>query len=215
MRIPLRGRARTAVIVAAFVIAGCVLFSTTGASAAVSYVLLGRSNYAASSTNITNSAGTPLGLAAKSGYAPLWVNSTTQVARLNADYVNGYHASAFAKVTGKTGVIEAADAGAVCPSGTVATGGGGVAFDVDPADATKITAYLPLNYSGPDIDANGNFVPNSWIVDPVSADANTHIAAFVECYNPKGAVPGAATAATATAKVAASSLTKLKAQLAR
>jgi hypothetical protein len=215
MRFPLRGRARVLVIVAASAIAGGVAFSTTGASAAVAYVLLGRTNYAASQTNISNSAGTPLGLYAKSGYAPLYVNSTKAVARLNADYVDGFHASAFAKVTGKTGVIEVLDAGAVCPSGTVATGGGGQVVTLDATG--NVTATLPVGYSGPDWnDTTGVLIPNSWIVLPTSgADpATTHYVSDVVCYNPKGAVPGAVTGATVTAKAAAGAVSRLKAQFA-
>jgi hypothetical protein len=59
-----------------------------------------------------------------------------------------------------------------------------------------------------------NLVPNSWIVVPPTADANTHILSFVGCYNPKGAVPGAATA-TAVSAQAAKAVGTAKVQLAR
>jgi hypothetical protein len=211
IRLPRFGRARTPVIVVASAIIGGVLFTATGASAAVAYVLLGRSNYAASQTNISNSAGTPLGLNARSGYAPLYVNSSRQVARLNADYVNGYHASSFAKVTGKTGIIAATDNGAVCPAGTFATGGGGAVYRLDAAG--NATA-LPTYYSGPDFTDAGALIPNSWIVLPDDAglkDTTVHYDSYVVCYNPKGAVAGASSTLPGAASTAKAGLVKARA----
>lgn len=147
-----------------------------GAAAAVHYVVLGAKNSTTAATYINNSAGTPLALNSKSGTAPLAVGNTVTVKNLNADYVNGYHASSFAKVTGKTGVI-AADADgtegtATCPKGTVLTGGGGLASG-------------GLDYSGPSLD-----VANSW--ETIGTD-NSYT--FAVCYNPTGTVPGALGAA--------------------
>lgn len=71
-----------------------VLGSTGAATAATGGALvLGRANSASSRTGLTSSAGTPLSLYAKSGYAPLLVNSAVKVAHLNADRVDGLDSS--------------------------------------------------------------------------------------------------------------------------
>jgi hypothetical protein len=216
MRIPLLRRLpRTPAIVIGTAVLTAGTVGATSAVAAVHYVVLGAKNYSTAPTYINNSKGTPLALNSKTGYAPLAVGSNKLVTKLNADYVDGLHASSFARSTGKTGIIEAVDAAAKCPAGTVATGGGGAAFKVDPANPNNPPTALAISYSGPDIDANDKFVPNSWIVVPPTVDANTHVVSFVECYNPKGAVPGAATATTKSAKAATNALSKAKVQLAR
>jgi hypothetical protein len=216
MRIPLLPRLpRTPAIVIGTAALTASLVGATSAFAAVHYVVLGGVNKTTKATYINNSAGTPLALTSKAGYAPLAVGSSRLVKNLNADYVDGLHASAFARSTGRTGIIEVADAAAKCPAGTVATGGGGAAFQVDPANPNNPPTSLAISYSGPDVDANDRFVPNSWIVVPPTVDANTHIVSFVECYNPKGAVPGAATATVVSAEAAAKALSEAKVQLAR
>ena len=147
--------------------------------------LLGRSNSATATTTLTNSAGTALALNSKSGTAPLKVNSSTKVGSLNADKVYGVSAEALALKAGKTGVIVGTpddadqwEGTAKCPSGTYATGGGGVALGEDES----------LWYSGPDYDIEMDFIPNSWLaLGPGNSQA------WVICYNPRGAVPGAAT----------------------
>jgi hypothetical protein len=215
MRLPLfGGRVRTPAIIVATAAATAVLVTATSAAAVTYYVKLNTTNYGTAQTTIKNSNGIALGLYAKTGYPPLYVNSTKVVGRLNADLLDGLHATSFAKVAGKTGIIEASDAGAKCPSGTIATGGGGTAYIVDPATNT-VTTDLPLHYSGPDFDSTGKFIPNSWIVlPPTTNDVNAHIDVFVECYNPNGAVAGA-TSGAAPAVKAAGALTRLKATLAR
>jgi len=65
-----------------------------------------------------------------------------------------------------------------CPSGTIATGGGGYAADT--------RDYL--TYSGPDFTSGGNYVSNSWF-----AVADGDVFAWVVCYNPRGTVAGATT----------------------
>ena len=67
-----------------------------------------------------------------------------------------------------------------CPSGSIATGGGGY------SSGTRDYLY----YSGPDFNAGGALVPNSWFA---VADGDT--VAWVVCYNPRGTVPGATTKA--------------------
>ena len=55
--------------------------------------LLGRTNTDNATSVLTDSTGVPLSLNAPSGKSPLSVNSTTQVNRLNAQYVGGDSAS--------------------------------------------------------------------------------------------------------------------------
>ncbi|MGZ4617970.1 MAG: hypothetical protein ACXV3F_04455 [Frankiaceae bacterium] len=195
MRLPLRQGTALALVAGAAAIAVGIALFPAGASAAVSYLILGRTNYTAAQTNINNTAGTPLGLYAKSGYAPMYVNSTKQVARLNADYVDGYHASALAKVNSKTGIVPATDAGAVCPTGTIATGGGGSVYKLN---ADNTITDIPTYYSGPDWNTTtGALIPNSWIVLPDSVnakDVNVHFDVYVVCYKPAGgSIPGSIT----------------------
>jgi hypothetical protein len=214
MRIPLLHRLpRTPAIVIGTAVVTAGLVGATSAVAAVHYVVLGAKNYSTAPTTINNSKGTPLALNSKTGYAPLAVGSNKLVTKLNADYLDGLHASSFARSTGKTGIIYAADKGAVCPAGTIATGGGGALFHYDvtaPNDESKYVYDIPINYSGPDINATtGALISNSWVVLP--ADGTTHygIDAYVVCYNPNGAVPGAVTASTATT-TAAKAVAKVK-----
>jgi len=115
----------------------------------------------------------------------LRVSSHAKVTHLNADLLDGIDASAFARSSGKTGIIVGSTSDedglantARCPSGTIATGGGG--FTAGPRDY--------LNYSGPDHDDSGAIAPNSWLV-VADGDAT----AWVVCYSPRGAVAGAAT----------------------
>ena len=110
MRIPLLRRLpRTPAIIIATAASTAVLVTATSAAAVTYYVKLNQVNYGTAQTTIKNSHGTPLGLYAKSGYAPLYVNSTKAVARLNADFLDGHHGSWFATVKGKTAVVPAAD----------------------------------------------------------------------------------------------------------
>ncbi len=153
--------------------------------------LLGRSNAETATTTVTNTKGTPLKLNAKSGTAPLAVNSTKVVGSLNADLVDGYHASAFAMRSGKTGVVVASDVNepAVWPAGPGSPGGGGLSL----ADAGGA-----LGYSGPGSDpVTGKFLKNSWL----ALDANGYDAiSIVNCYSPSGAaIPGDIATAVATA----------------
>lgn len=142
-------------------------------------VILGKSNTETTTTTVTNSGGTPITLNAKSGSAPLAVNSGTKVTNLNADKidgvssesllrttgkaadsdkVDGYHASSFAMRSAKTATIVHDGyydgLGAKCPSGTVFVSGGGFV----PASADYIW------YAGPDFDINGTLIANSWLV---------------------------------------------------
>lgn len=181
---------------AAGAIAALVLGSGTAVAATGGKLILGRANSATSTTTITNSNGTPLALNAKSGTAPLKVNSKKAVANLNADLLDGRSASAFASVNGQTGTIEATGQGvdkdgngfpevivanAACPAGTVRTGGGG-------ADLTKTgLMFVSIADQG-----------SSWTVavatDNATAEDPTQVTASAVCYNPVGAVAGNTTA---------------------
>jgi hypothetical protein len=168
-----------------FFVAGALSLAAVGGG--VSYaadggaVLIGRSNRASVTTSLSNPGGTALSLISKPGTPPLRVNDASKIVHLNADLVDGVDSSAFARTAGRTGIVFGAvtdDDGFVntahCPAGTIATGGGGYA--VDPY------------YSGPDLNADRTIIPNSWFVVG-RADAY----AWVVCYNPRGAVVGAAT----------------------
>lgn len=179
MRIPKPGlrRLRTPTLIIAVLGFGVAIAPNTSALSAVRYVVLGGANSTTAATTITNTGGTPLSLKAKSGTPPLAVNTTKVVPRLNADYVDGYHASSFAKVAAKTGIVPALDAPVTCPKGTTLTGGGGL-------------AETSLGYSGPGLDtATSTFIPNSWeALDAAGGSAYS----LAVCYNPTGgSIPGA------------------------
>jgi hypothetical protein len=183
---------RTPALIAAAIAVTAAISSAAGASAAVHYAVLGAKNATTAPTYINNSAGIPLALNSKAGTAPLAVGSSTVVGKLNADEVDGYHASSFAKVAGKSGIIVADGGSATCPKGTILTGGGGLANSGS------------LIYSGPDINATSDFVPNTWSSEDSDGGA---YATFAVCYNPTGSVPGSVTSAS-LAKVAAKAKTR-------
>lgn len=85
--------------------------SGTAVAATGGSFILGKANSASTVTGLTNSAGTPLNLKAKSGYAPLVVNSTKKVTALNADLLDGLDSTRLQRrVTG------------TCPTGYAMTG---------------------------------------------------------------------------------------------
>lgn len=185
--------ALTAVIVAG---AGTAVAATGGA------FILGKSNTARATTTLSNPTGTPLSLKAKSGSAPMRVNSSKVVTNLNADKLDGKQASSFALTTGDTGTLgyfaewvdldengtqETLLAYAECPTGTVMTGGG----------MENWTGY-PTMVSEPGQD-------DTWYVltdGELGVTNPQDVSAWVVCYNPKGKVPGAL---AATADAAATS----------
>lgn len=85
------GRGALGVSVVALVVAmsGSAIAVTGGT------FILGRANTANATSTLSNTAGTPLSLKAKSGRAPLAVNSTVRVPKLNADLLDGLHSGAF------------------------------------------------------------------------------------------------------------------------
>jgi hypothetical protein len=150
---------KKAIITAAGLLTLGILAVPTAASAANGGTwVLGKSLTETTPTTVTNSNGTPLSLKAKSGTAPLAVNSGTKVTNLNADKLDGYSSESFAMRSAKTATIVHDGyydgKGAKCPSGTVFVSGGGFA----PASSDYIW------YAGPDFDINGNLIANSWLV---------------------------------------------------
>ena len=69
--------------------------------------LLGKTNTDNATSILSDSTGIPLALSAPSGKSPFSVNSTTQVNRLNAQYVGGDSASQL-RSTGGVGITAAA-----------------------------------------------------------------------------------------------------------
>jgi hypothetical protein len=179
------------VVVAALVLGGGgVALAATG-----SPLILGHSNKAGKITKIVDRKGTPLGLTAKAGRAPLKVNTGTKVTNLNADTVDGWTSATFARASGQFGIIIAEGvfldltddnvdnpdvlaAIAECPTGTKVTGGG-----------TDNFTDLPAAINSPDV---GVWISAVFGIDP-TAHTTDELLAYAICYNPKGAVPGALT----------------------
>src|SRR4051812_820717 len=87
------------------VVAYLALFIAMGGTAAAATggsFVLGRANKESAKATLSNGAGTPLGLYAKRGYAPLAVNSTMKVGNLNADMLDGLSSSAFQRSTARS-----------------------------------------------------------------------------------------------------------------
>ena len=189
---------RNLFIGSAIVAVGLIAIPTAANAASSGSWLLGRSNSESAETKVTSSAGTPLNLVAKTGYAPLKVNSSKTVTNLSADKldglssgsflrstgkaadadkVDGVHASSFARTSAKSGVVTHAGyddyRGAVCPAGTVVTGGGG--YD---------EYGWEIGYSGPDWSTEtGAVIPNSWLVLDVDFGP---MVSFANCVNLTG-----------------------------
>ena len=180
---------------------GVAAYAANGGS-----LLIGRSNSATAVTTLTNSAGTPLSVKAKSGYPPFLVNSSRPVTNLNADWIDGINGVNLVQRTGPysatTGNIfgdsdwaptDPTDPAsppdettnliisvATCPTGTKLTGGG-----VDNFTSTGFTLV-----DSPDA--------NSWYVYVGVEDVPVHqaddtpenVTAYAVCYNPRGPVLG-------------------------
>ncbi|GAB3685892.1 hypothetical protein [Angustibacter aerolatus] len=202
-------RLTTAGVVAGALVVGAVVSPAASATAAAAKsVLLGHANRTTATTSITNTKGTALSLSAGKGKAPLAVNSRKTVKNLSSDLLDGHSSSDFlgrtakaadadkvdgrsstdfASAKGITGTVVASDAAAVCPAGTVLTGGGGL-------------AETGIALSGPDTTEAGAIVPNTWLALAVSSD-ETDVISLATCYSPLGkAIPGAIAPAGATAR---------------
>jgi hypothetical protein len=106
---PSIGRPSYASVVATLAL--IVALGGTATAATGGTFVIGRSNYASSTTGLANSAGTPLSLTAGQGKAPLIVNSSALVRNLNADKLGGLSASSFQRALHTA-----------CPSGHVLAG---------------------------------------------------------------------------------------------
>ena len=181
---------------------GVAAYAANGGS-----LLIGRSNTGTAVTTLTNSAGTPLSLRAKSSaYPPFAVNSSKKVPNLNADWLDGIDGANLVQRTGPYSATTGNIFGtsdwaptdptdptsppdettnliisiATCPTGTKLTGGG-----VDNFTATGFTLV-----DSPDA--------NSWVVYVQVEDVPTHqaddtpanVTAYAVCYNPRGLVAG-------------------------
>ena len=99
--------------------------------------LLGRSNAATSPTTLTNSAGTPLALNAKAGYAPLGVNSTTKVGRLNSDLLDGLDSTALQRRVAAA-CPEGQQISAISATGAVTCASGGTPGPAGGLDGSRL-----------------------------------------------------------------------------
>jgi len=189
--------------ITALILGGGVGYAATGGN-----FILGHINQAGVVSTLSNPNGVALQLNSKSGIPSLGVNRTNRVPNLNADLFDGFDSTALALRVGKTGLIfgSADDADgfpftAHCPSGTIGTGGGGgIVTDGD-----------HLTYSGPDFNSDtGALFPNSWLA---LSDSGT--VAWVVCYNPRGAVPGAATNISGASAASTANLRAARAAQAR
>lgn len=83
--------------------------------------------------------GTTLKSTVSTGTAPLTVASTTAVTNLNADLLDGYHASAFGLVSGKLDQFAATTSSELATVISDETGSGALVFGTSPAFTTAIT----------------------------------------------------------------------------
>jgi hypothetical protein len=136
---------------------GGVGYAATGGS-----FVLGSSNSAGATSSLSNPNGTALNLVSKTGTPALKVSNTVRVGNLNADLLDGLHASSFAKAgsvvrvsdptyTPSEGPINR-QARAYCAAGEHAVGGGA---DVKALTDDRLGEYFTfVNISAP-VDATG------------------------------------------------------------
>ena len=153
-------------------------------------LLLGRANTATATTTLTNSAGTPLSLVAKTGYAPFKVGSKVKVTNLNSDTLDGLDSTVFARATGQFAAVSSAVSVSIdwdndtvldsrlsvatCPAGTTVVSGGAEQTSDTPTPAGILASA-----------AEGG---NSWYL-VTAGTASTPMAQAI-CYNPRGVVAG-------------------------
>jgi hypothetical protein len=158
--------------------------------------ILGKKNVAESRTTLVNKNGAALSLNSRFGTPPLRVNNGVKVPRLNADRLDGKHASAFALAAGGTGTVDAVGewdteqpdmifAVAECPRGSRLTGGG----FIDTTVSGAVLASTPL----------GSGLWGVAVTADRAQDTADSVGAFAVCYNPRGAVRGAAAPARRSA----------------
>ena len=173
--------------------------------------LLGKSNTETVTATLANSAGTPLSLVAKTGYAPLKVASKVKVANFNGDLLDGLDSTSFLRSTG-TAANSSKLAGKAEASFALATGqfayvyqGSSVTIDWDGDTVDDARLSVATCPSGTSIvsggvgqtsasatpagilasDAEGG---NAWYV--ITAGTTSAPVAQAVCYNPRGTVTG-------------------------
>jgi hypothetical protein len=194
------------------VVVAMVLGSGSAYAATGGTFKLGGNNTTKKVTSLTNSKGTALKLRSRAGTAPLAVGSSTRVAHLNTDLLDGLSSEQFLRTTGKAADAESVDgvdssALALAAGATSYVVANGVFTDVTGdgvADALIATATCPagtkLTGGGVDNFASGTTLIDSpdtggrWegasLSDP-SVDLVTDLQAYAICYNPRGAAaPG-------------------------
>jgi hypothetical protein len=197
------------VVAVVFVGGGSAAYAANGGS-----LLLGKGNTAAKTTKLSSSK-TPLSLSASHGRAPLAVNSSGKVAKLNVDKLDGLDSTAFVKTTAPVGVVRAqgafqdvngdgtADAlfaMATCPAGTKLTGGG----------VENFTGFATLA-GAPTTDRT------SWLVASLADGTNTadDLVASALCFSPKGTIPGLSFYTTRKAQIPAELVARVTAVVAK
>ncbi|MCW2544059.1 MAG: hypothetical protein JWM40_1611 [Frankiales bacterium] len=144
MRIPRPSHPTLVAYTALFLALSGTAYAATGGT-----FVLGRGNTATAPTGLTSSAGTPMVLNAKTGYAPLAVNSTTKVNRLNADLLDGLDSAALQRR-----IISTCPQGkpirAINPNGTLACDDGKtVVMQIQRSiNATPGSVDLGVGYAG-------------------------------------------------------------------
>ena len=103
------GKALQAVRKAPYVVAlgmSIALVGSLGVASAATggNFILGHTNKANAISVLKGTAGTPLSLVAPSGKAPLKVSNSVKIARLNADEVDGLHASTLGRTSSASGI---------------------------------------------------------------------------------------------------------------
>jgi hypothetical protein len=184
--------ALAAVGLATTALVGVAVLTPIGAASAATAksVMLGKSNKATTTTTVQNTQGSALSLKAPSNKAPLAVSNSVTVKNLSADKLDGHSSGSFARSTGKTGTIAVLDGVALCPAGTVVTGGGGV-----PQASTD-----GISYSARAITDGGKTL-NGW---DAFATNDGSIIVIAECYSPSGkAIPGSIEAGAAANQLTA------------
>lgn len=183
---------------AAVVVGVLVLGSGTAAAATGGTFTLGRSNTASTQTLLSNTGSGPvLALSTKTGQVPLAVSAAAgKATNLNADRVDGLDGAGLALTSGGVGTIsgttswadidgdgtvdEVLDSFASCPAGSKVTGGG-------------FESYTELAPSVNTAEGNGWRVIAVALSSAETTYDTTDLVAFAQCYNPRGAVPGAIT----------------------
>lgn len=196
---PSRGLVGGAVLAGAALVVGVggVGYAATGGN-----FILGFANSANKTSTLTNTAGTALSLRAPATSAPLAVNNSVKVARLNADLIDGLDSSAFQRkgavvrvsaptFTPSEGPINR-QARAYCAVGEHAVGGGGHVTALTPDRLGEYYTFLvhsaPITAAGEPTGIAGTQAAG-WLVEATNtANAmtgqtarNAELTAYVVC----------------------------------